>query len=254
VTHPLTRPFSLDMSLPIYVISVKSFKERHAHIESMAAQFGFEFEYVWPFDADELTDHDLRMVDPELQPKSASNVLKHLHAQKMFMETDHQMALILEDDVVLFDSFFEELANVIEMTMGIAPGWLIFLGGADNKIDQRFFESDDMALIEKPLTTAEAYLVDRCGCQKRLNWLLSHVIDRQADHQLKLMDQALNLPHFCVSKPLATQGSITGMFDTALDASRAKHGPLFLKTKYQYNRFRRQLVPRFFAKVKRALS
>jgi glycosyl transferase family 25 len=241
------------MSLPIYVISVKSFEDRHAHIEKMAARMGFEFEYVWPFDADELTENDLRMVDPALRPRSASNALKHLHAQRMFLESDQDIALILEDDVVLFESFFEALVNIVEQSRTLAPGWLIFLGGADNKVDQRFFESDDLLLIEKPLTTAEAYLVDKYGCELRARWLETHIIDRQADHQLKLMDQELGLRHFCVSKPLATQGSITGLFDTALDSSRAKHGPLFLKTKYEYNRFRRQIWPRFWMKMKRAL-
>ena len=64
--------------IPIYVISVKSFSERHKHIEQMAERFGFLFEYVWQYDADELNETDLRRVGGPLGPKSASNVLKHL--------------------------------------------------------------------------------------------------------------------------------------------------------------------------------
>ena len=63
--------------IPIYVISVKSFTERHKHIEQMAQRFGFLFEYVWKYDADELNETDLSRVRDSLAPKSASNVLKH---------------------------------------------------------------------------------------------------------------------------------------------------------------------------------
>ena len=90
--------------------------------------------------------------------------------------------------------------------------------------------------------------MDRHGCERRLDWLGSHKIDRQADHQIKLMDQDLGIRHYWFSRPLATQGSITGMFDTALDASRAKHGTIYLKLRYHWNRLRRQTLPRFIFK------
>ncbi len=237
--------------IPIYVISVKSFSERHKHIEQMAERFGFLFEYVWQYDADELNETDLRRVGGPLGPKSASNVLKHLHAQKLLLNTGHDVALVLEDDVVLFESFFDELNHILDMTKRLPPGWLIFLGGADNKLDSRFFYSAGQYLVEKPLTTAEAYLVDKHGCELRTRWLETNSVDRQADHQLKLMDQDLGLKQYCVSKPLATQGSITGLFGTSLDSSRAKHSPFFLRAKYRYNRLRRQVIPRFFYRLLR---
>ena len=235
--------------IPIYVISVKSFTERHKHIEQMAERFGFLFEYVWQYDADELDEADLSRVGGSLAPKSASNVLKHLHAQKLFLKTSNDIALVLEDDVVLFASFFDELNHILDMTKRLPPGWLIFLGGADNKLDSRFFDSDGQYLVEKSLTTAEAYLVDKHGCELRTRWLDINSVDRQADHQLKLMDQDLGLKQYCVSKPLATQGSITGLFGTSLDSSRAKHSPFFLQAKYRYNRLRRQVIPRFFSRL-----
>ena len=215
----------------------------------MAKRFGFLFEYVWKYDADELNETDLSRVGDSLAPKSASNVLKHLHAQKLFLNTSSDIALVLEDDVVLFESFFDELNHILRMTNHLPPGWLIFLGGADNKLDSRFFDSDGQYLVEKPLTTAEAYLVDKHGCELRTRWLDTNCVDRQADHQLKLMDQDLGLRQYCVSRPLATQGSITGLFDTSLDSSRAKHSPFFLRAKYRYNRIRRQVIPRFFSRL-----
>ncbi|MDA8665230.1 hypothetical protein N9L52_04445 [Litoricolaceae bacterium] len=237
--------------IPIYVISVKSFTDRHKHIEKLSKSFGFQFEYIFDYDADELTESDLQRVDPAMNPKSVSNTLKHIEAQKLLIASGRQVGLVLEDDVILFDGFMDNLARTLDLLSQEKDGWLVFLGGADNKIDSRFTESEELRLIENPLSTAEAYLIDAAGCVERQEWLSSHVIDRQADHQLKLMDKSLGICHFWTSIPLATQGSITGQFVTALDQSRAKHGPLFLGLKYRWNCWRRQAVPRFFGKFLR---
>ena len=238
----------LISELPIYVISVKSFTDRHKHIEKLSKSFEFQFEYVFDYDADELTESDWERVEPDMNPKSVSNTLKHIEAQRLLIASGRKAGLVLEDDVILFDGFMDNLSRTLELLSQEKDGWLVFLGGADNKIDSRFTESAELRLIENPISTAEAYLIDVVGCVKRQEWFSSHVIDRQADHQLKLIDQSLGIPHFWTSIPLATQGSITGQFSTALDQSRAKHGPLFLGLKYRWNCWRRQAVPRFFGK------
>lgn len=242
------------LNFPIYVITTKQFVDRHHHIEKMAQDFGFSFEYIWRYDAEDLTDAELARVCSSLLPKSASNVLKHMYAEELFLQTGKDVALILEDDVILFDSFFHDLEKVLSLAEKRVPGWLIFLGGADNKLDARFFEGEDLSLIKSPLTTAEAYLVDRLGCQKRADWLKEKNITCQADHQLKLMDQQIGLTHYCVSMPMASQGSITGLFDTSLDASRSKHSRYYLKLRYHYNRCRRQSLPRLIKNFLRVLN
>jgi GR25 family glycosyltransferase involved in LPS biosynthesis len=241
----------LFMMFPIYVISVKTYADRHRHIALLAERYGLEVEFVWPFDVDDLSASDLSGVSDKLAPASVSNVLKHLHAQEMLLQTDKSFALILEDDVILFDDFLEKMAKVLKLSSELEPGWLIFLGGADNKIDSRFIEADELTLISAPLTTAEAYLVDRTSCAKRCEWLRHNKVDRQADHQLKLIDNLLQINQYCVSHPMATQGSVTGLFDTKLDSSRSKHGSTYLRLRYAYNRFRRQVVPRFWARFKK---
>ncbi len=234
--------------IPVYVISVKSFTDRHKHIENLSKSFGFQFEYIFDYDADELTESDWKRVNREMNPKSVSNTLKHIEAQKLLIASGSQVGLVLEDDVILFDGFVDNLLRTLQLLSHEKSGWLVFLGGADNKIDTRFTASAELTLIENPISTAEAYLIDVAGCVKRQAWLSSNIIDRQADHQLKLIDQSVGIRQLWTSIPLATQGSITGQFSTALDQSRAKHGPLFLGLKYRWNCWRRQSVPRFFGK------
>lgn len=152
----------------------------------------------------------------------------------------------------MFPEFASRLQAVFAMIESLEPGWLIFLGGADNKIDERFTGSSEFHLIEHPLLTAEAYLVDLDGCRRRLDWLSQHVIDRPADHLLTYLDQHLGIRQYWVSEQMATQGSITGLFETALDDNRRKRSRRYLSARYHLNRLRRQLIPRLLAKFLRA--
>lgn len=239
-----------DMNVRILVISVRSFKARHQHIEAQAEKFGFDFSYIFDFDADQLNNAPFRF-SPDLRPESASNVLKHMEAQRLASLGDEEVVLVLEDDVILFPDFFEKLDIVISQASDLPPGWLIFLGGADNKLSKEALACNSVSLVAAPITTAEAYLVDRSSCEKRIKWLCSFELDRQADHQLKLIDAEVGIQQYRISHPIAAQGSITGKFETSLDASRSKRSALFLMVKYLFNRCRRQLFPRACNSVSR---
>jgi GR25 family glycosyltransferase involved in LPS biosynthesis len=233
--------------LPIYVVSVTTFEDRHRHMNAQATKYGLNLEYIWPFDADALTDVDMARVKEDALPRpSVSAVLKHLEAQTRQVDREQPVCLVLEDDAILFDGFVEKLERTLQLAKALDPGWLIFLGGADNHIDARFLESKALRLIEQPISTAEAYLLDLEGCRRRLGWFDENLIRLPADHLLKAMDEALGIRHYWASEPLATQGSITGRFRTALDSSRGKHSRIYLLMRYWYNRFRKQIVPRIF--------
>ena len=238
--------------LPVYVISVGSFHDRHAHMNAQASVAGLTLEYIWDFDVPDLANHDLaRTSDGCLPLPSVSAVLKHLHAQRLMVERDQSVCLVLEDDAILFEGFADRLAETLALADFLDPGWLIFLGGADNKIDSRFMSSPDLCLIEKPLSTAEAYLLDQAGCRRRLEWLVDHRIDKPADHFLKALDMELGVRHYWTSECLATQGSITGQFRTSLDQNRRKYSALYLKLRYWFNRVRNQIIPRLFSRAAR---
>jgi glycosyl transferase, family 25 len=237
-------------AIPIYLITVGSFHDRHAHMRAQAEKFNFQYEPLLCFDAVNLTADDMRrVVSNTLPPAGISTVLKHIEAYKRVVQANQKFALILEDDVILFEDFRERVLEAIGLTADLTPGWLIFLGGADNKLDDRFFRSAKSCLIEKPISTTEAYLVDLEGCIRRLEWLSQNLISKPADHFLQSVDPSLNIKHYWISSPIATQGSITGKFKTALDSSRAKHGKFYLKIRYFYNRWRRQIAPRLLKKI-----
>lgn len=235
----------------IFVVSVKSFIDRHRSIEMQAKKNGLLFEYIWTFDANELTETDLgRCNVSQLPIKSISTVLKHVEAQFRLVRSNREWCLVLEDDALFaadFSARYDELSNLIAE---ISEPCLVFLGGTDNKLDSRFYSGGSLKLIESPLTTAEAYLFNRSSAELRANWLDSNLIDGPADHFLKSLDQRLGIRHYRVSHPFVSQGSITGQFKTTLDSSRAKHGKLYLRLRFEFNRFRKQTLPRWLYSIK----
>ena len=237
--------------LPIYVISVANFFDRHSSIRSQLKRFDLDPIFIWKYDADSLTKADRARCSSGILPdKSISTVLKHIEAQYRMLESGSEWCLVLEDDALLPADFDEQLECVVELATKIESPCLIFLGGTDNHLDSRFFDADSMCLIESPLTTAEAYLLNRRGCHARLEWIKENKIDKPADHFLKQVDSLLGIKQFRVSRPFVSQGSITGHFKTSLDSSRAKHGPLYLRVRFEWNRFRKQTVPKYLARLK----
>jgi glycosyl transferase, family 25 len=236
--------------LPIYVLSVKSFKERQESILRQTKTFKLNVEFVFDFDADDLTAEDLGRFDGGLTITAKSCALKHFEAQRRLVETGHPVALVLEDDALLFENFLIRLERVLKNSQYLQDGWLISLGGADDKVTIEDSGVPTESLIEKQVSTTEAYLIDSVSARLRLDWLKSNQITRAADHQIKSIDEVLGIAQFRVAQPLCTQGSVTGHFESALDRSRQKHSRRYLMIRYKLRRLFNQHVPRLFFALK----
>jgi len=234
----------IDKLLAIYVITTKSLPDRHKHIDKMLSSLGLRYEYIWKYDVPDINEKDLSRIDPNLPLRSISCLLKHLEAQRLLMGSGLNLALVLEDDCIFYPNFKKQLVNLLEYLNKIDSKYLVFLGGGDNKLDEKFLFANPNSLVESPMTTAEAYIIDRAGCQMRLDWIATNLISLPADHFLKYIDQKLGIKHYRPAYPLATQGSITGKFGTTLDDSRARKSPIFLNLRYKWNRFRNQFLRR----------
>ena len=240
-------------NLIIYIISCRDFEERHKSIEQQLNALGLSYTYVFEHDVSEIERGISIKVTDEMPLPNKSCLLKHLEAQKKLISSEKTVALVLEDDSILSSDFLDNLKLVLEQTRNLEPGWLVFLGGTDNKLDARFFEQNDTRLIESPLTTAEAYLMDVESCRRRLNWISYNEVSLSADHLLKYLDSILDIRQYRVARPMVSQGSITGLFQTTLDDSRRKHSRLFLSVKFGLKRFSRQVFPRYWQKFCRIL-
>ena len=115
-------------SLPIYVITVAQFTERHESIKNQLGVFGLKPTFIWEYDADSLTKADReRCVSDGLPDKSISTVLKHIEAQRKLLDSESNWCLVLEDDALLTSDFSNRMESVISLIRELNYCCLVFL-------------------------------------------------------------------------------------------------------------------------------
>jgi hypothetical protein len=119
----------------VFVLSVRSFADRIAHIRAELARHGIEFEFVFEFDANaippELID---RMFAPsDMKPSHQSLVLKHVRTWQLALERNLRRVLVFEDDAVLAPDFAPRLAEALAEAEALPPGWMLYLGRGNNQ-------------------------------------------------------------------------------------------------------------------------
>ncbi len=233
----------------VYVLTVKTYTERIAHIERELGRHGITFRFVLDHDVPDLTEAEIaRVFEPDtLRPPHQSLVLKHIAAWRDGAARDYRRILVFEDDVLLAPGFASGLAVALHAADILAPGYLVFLGGADAKLPKAFFY-DTNPLFPMPIPTAEAYVTDAKAMARRLAWLDSHRVNLPADHLINRIDREQGIAQYWSREPLAEQGSVTGMFTTALDGNRLKHSDLYNRLRYRWNKFRRRRLRQWLAR------
>jgi glycosyl transferase, family 25 len=243
----------LDPALAIdavFVLSVRTFAERVAHVTQELARFGIPFEFIFAFDAAALDDATIARHFNGGTPmkKQMSLTLKHLHAWRLARERGCRRIMVFEDDVVLFPAFHARLAAAMRAADALAPGWHIFLGGADAKVPDRFF-LDSRPLVPLASTTAEGYVSDGEACRRRLAWCEANKIRHPADQLITHIDRVAGIAQYWPPEPLVEQGSVTGLFDSALDAARLKHSRLYNVARHRWTKWRRRTLRRAWVRA-----
>ena len=110
----------------VFVLSVKTFADRIAHVTPRAGRFGIAFEFIFDFDAAELDDATIRqhfVAGGPPMKRQASLTLKHLQAWRLACARGARRIMVFEDDVVLHPDFHARLAAAMRAADALAPGW-----------------------------------------------------------------------------------------------------------------------------------
>ncbi len=243
----LGRELAIDA---VFVLSVKTFVDRIAHATRELARFGIPFEFVFNFDADAIDDPTIAKHFEGGVPmkKQASLTLKHLHAWRLASARGARRIMVFEDDVVLDPQFHRRLAAAMRAADALAPGWHVFLGGADAKVPDRFFLHPG-PLVPLASTTAEGYVTDLEACRRRLAWCEANKIRHPADQLITHIDAATGIAQYWPPEPLVEQGSVSGMFDSALDATRLKHSRFYNVARHRWTKWRRRTLRRLWVRA-----
>jgi len=206
----------------VYVLSVRSFADRIAHIEAEMARHGIDFEFVFDFDANAIPDAiiDSRFAPSDMKRTHQSLVLKHIETWRRCLQRNHGRVLVFEDDAVLARGFAAGLAAALDEAGRLEPGWLIYLGRGNNRhVGGR---SERALLPGGELPATDALVFDAEAARRRLDWIESHRITRPADWLMREMDAAIGVRHFWLRQPLVEQGSMNGLFSSVLDEKRRR--------------------------------
>lgn len=239
----------------VYVLCVKSFTQRIAHIEAEMAKYGIAFEFMF--------DHDAAQLDPELvrqtfgpsdmKASHQSLVLKNIQIWRDAVAHGYRRVLVFEDDAVLTPDFVARFDEAMATADALPPGWLVFLGGMDTKVPDRYFLAPG-PLVELPIATAEACVYDLTAMQQRLAWLNANPVTLPADHLMRRIDGEQGIRQYWLRHPIAEQGSVLGIFDSVLDANRQKHSRRYNILRNKWNKFQRRQLRQWIVQCKDRLG
>jgi glycosyl transferase family 25 len=252
---PAPAALASDLAIDaVFVLSVKTFADRIAHVTGELGRFGIPFEFIFDFDAAELDEATILRHFGAGTPmkRQASLTLKHLQAWRLACAHGARRIVVFEDDVVLHAEFHARLAAAMRAADALAPGWHVFLGGADAKVPDAFFLHPG-PLVPLASTTAEGYVCDLEACRRRVAWCAANKIHLPADQLITHVDRAEGVAQYWPPEPLAEQGSVIGLFDSALDANRLKHSHLYNVARHRWTKWRRRTLRRHFVRACHAL-
>jgi glycosyl transferase, family 25 len=240
----------------VYVLSVKKFADRIAHIQNELAKHHISFEFIFEYDLgsiDPLLEKKTFGPQPNIEPPQRSLVLKHISAWQKCVENQYKNILVFEDDVILHQFFNQEIDLVMKDIAKKDPSYLIFLGGADTRVPKEYFLSKEK-IVKNPIATADGYITDHAACQKRLAWLEINQAKLPADHLLKEIDQQEKITQYWSYKPLVQQGSVFGMFTSTLDGKRKNQSNLYNLLRYRFKIFTRRTIPSIYYRLLNLLA
>lgn len=253
--EPLAHRGVNDCVDAVYVLTVKSFTQRIAHIRQEMARHGISFEFMLDHDAAELDDALVQATFAPSDMKKAhqSLVLKNIAVWQDALAKGYRRILVFEDDAVLVDDFVPRFIQAIDAAQALPAGWLVFLGGLDTKVPDSYFLSPG-PLVELPIATAEGYACDALALRRRLDWLGTHQAHLAADHLIRFIDKAQGTRQFWLTEPIVEQGSVLGIFDSELDAHRRKHSAAYNKLRNRWNKFQRRRLRGWLVRLKARLK
>jgi glycosyl transferase family 25 len=238
----------------VFVLSVKTFTDRIAHVRRELGHFGIPFEFVFDFDAAELEEATILRHFASASPmrKQMSLTLKHREAWQLACARGARRIMVFEDDVILHPEFHARLAAAMQAADALAPGWLIFLGGADAKVPDDFFLHPG-PLVPLASTTAEGYVTDLEACRRRIAWCEANKIMHPADQLITQIDRVETTAQYWPPEPLVEQGSVIGLFDSVLDATRLKHSRFYNVARHRWTKWRRRTFRKHWVRAVHAL-
>ena len=229
----------------VFVLSVRSFKERIAHIQQELAKHGIAFEWIFEYDADELTPQliESTFAPSDLGRPQQSLVLKHIETWRRCVDRGYRRVLVFEDDAMLAPDFAQAFSDAMSAADALERPYMVYLGCGDNKYAQATLDTDSpLVLPDVPLPAADAIVFDQRAARLRLDYVAQRRITRPADWLMREADAAMGVVQYWLRRPIVEQGSMNGRFASVLDRKRMRRGRAWSWLRFRWDRWRRQTL------------
>lgn len=230
----------------VFVLHVrKGYEKRGQHIERMLGKMGVPFEYILDGDVCDLTDDVLdRYFRGEMmkgQYPFTSCSYKHLLAYKEIEDRDIDGALILEDDIFLKKDFiriFNKSMDEVRKYSDEHPGPVIisyedtrlrFIPRSKRKKDTVIYKADRDRMTG-------AFYINRAAARLLTEYAETHKFDLPIDLMYCKLLRDGRLTYFWCQPTVATQGSHTGAFTSAINFKKNIFYPLSWQFKLHYRK------------------
>ena len=236
---------SESANVKVLVIHAKHLTDRLEHIRQQVKDWKGEVEYILDADKSELTDELLaKYYQPgcELDKKSAATscATKHILACQYIVDNDLEGALVLEDDIVLHDRFFEDFEKTMAEYRRDYATKPVLISYEDSSLQfiPRSRREKGRWLYEAPhgrVRFTGAFFINKMAAKAFCDDVRENKCDISIDHyQVKLYRKGLIQILWC-EPCLATQGSFTGLFKSSIGQILKMEG-LKWRLKYAYKR------------------
>ena len=235
------------VTYPVYVLHVKQgYDERALHMEKMLKHQGMEFEYVLDGDIPDLTYKVLtRYFTGAMRTAGAeaSCALKHIIAYERLIKSGNEGALILEDDIVLYNNFTKRLKLLLDECAELSiSDYLLSLEESNLMYVPRSRRVKGIHIYkaERDRFTG-CYYITRGASLMILERIRRYPMDRPIDRFHTLLISEVGFPYFWSMPALATQGSHSGYFTSSISNRRAA-SQLRLRLTWQLKRWYKKLL------------
>ena len=231
----------------VFVLSVRSFHDRIAHIEAELQRHGIAFEWIFEHDAAELSSElvEATFAPSDMGPPQQSLVLKHIETWRRCVSRGYRRVLVFEDDAMLSAGFSEAFSAAMQGADHIEQPYMIYLGCGDNKYVGGPQHTDSVLVkTSLALPATDAIVFNQRAAQLRLEYVARQKITRPADWLMREADAAMGVAHYWLRNPIVEQGSMNGRFASVLDRKRSGRSKVRTWLRFRWDRWWRRSIAR----------
>ena len=235
----------------VYVMTVRKFEDRIAHIEKEMSCHNIKFTFYYEdFTPNLEKDLKTKITKEFTLPRAyQAYVLQHIAMWREAIKKGYKRILVFEDDVILHKKFTKHFCSLFPCINQLEKDYIVFLGGSDTRVPDDFFLKND-PLYPLPIATSEGLIMDIEGIKRRLKWVDKNGVPLGIDHLIAHIDRTQKAKSYWSRIPITKQASITGALRTKVDKNRLKHSELYNLLRYHWMKFQRRQLRHYIVNAK----